>query len=88
MKGTVKFYNRKQDFGFIQSDEGKEYYFNAYGVRPVREKDPVSFVVEDTPRGEVAKNIQVLHGDTAKKPLVFLLPALALLIGLVIGHFI
>lgn len=57
MKGKVKFYNRSKDFGFIASDEGVEYYFNAASMRMPQEDDRVEFEIQKTARGEVAKMV-------------------------------
>ena len=60
MEGTVKFFNETKGFGFIASDDGKEYFVHksalAAGVR-LREGDAVTFDVEEGDRGPKAVNV-------------------------------
>ena len=88
MNGTVKFYNRKQDFGFITGDDGKEYYFNGSGMRALREKDSVSFTVHVSTRGESARDITAVVTPQVSRNMSWVWGIVALIVGMVIGHFI
>jgi CspA family cold shock protein len=46
--GTVKFFNRVKNFGFIAGEDGKDYFVHATGLKPgvsISEGDKVSFEV-------------------------------------------
>jgi cold shock CspA family protein len=83
MKGKVKFYNRKQDFGFVIGTNGDEYYFNALSIAQLKEKDAVAFSIEDSPRGKIARHIRHYGSPSPLKTGLMLL--VALIIGVIIG---
>ncbi len=61
-EGTVKWFNDKKGFGFIQKDEGGDVFvhhtaINMPGFRSLSEGDRVSFDVEEGSRGPAAKNV-------------------------------
>jgi CspA family cold shock protein len=61
-KGTVKWFSDKKGFGFIEQEEGQDIFvhytsINMPGFRSLSEGDQVSFDVEDSDRGPVAKNV-------------------------------
>jgi len=62
MKGTVKFFNTTKKFGFINGDDGKEYFVHqtdlAEGVT-LNENDSVTFDVEQGDRGAKAVNVNL-----------------------------
>ncbi|MFC2162131.1 cold-shock protein [Candidatus Altiarchaeota archaeon] len=62
--GSIKFFNRNKHFGFIQGDDGKDYFVHesglAEGVR-INEEDRVSFDVVDGDRGPKAENVKMLE---------------------------
>ena len=61
MKGKVKFFNDMKGFGFIQGDDGKEYFVHQTGLKEgvtIRENDAVSFDVEQGDRGPKASNVE------------------------------
>jgi CspA family cold shock protein len=60
LKGTVKFFNVKNKFGFITEDEtGKEYYVHIKDVEgTIVENDKVSFELEDAKRGPQAVKVK------------------------------
>lgn len=69
MKGKVKFFNRMKGFGFISSDDGKEYFVHESGLQEsvsIDENDEVEFDVEDGDRGPKAVNVKKA-GATVKK---------------------
>ena len=64
MNGTVKWYNFRKEYGFIDSDEDGESYFVhksalPEGVSSLREGDKVTFDPADTPKGKQAQNVQL-----------------------------
>lgn len=61
MKGTVKWFNPRKRYGFIEPEEGNEDVFVhisdiAEGTT-ISEGDKVEFDVEDAPKGPQAKNV-------------------------------
>ena len=64
-KGTVKWFNEKKGFGFIEQDEGPDVFvhhtgINATGFRSLSEGDQVSFDLEQGPKGPKAVNVTVV----------------------------
>ena len=61
-KGTVKWFSDKKGFGFIEQEGGQDIFvhytsINMPGFRSLSEGDQVSFDVENSDRGPVAKNV-------------------------------
>lgn len=63
--GTVKFYNRKNRFGFIRVDEsGEEVYVRKSGlIDEVDEGDRVSFELEEHAKGPKAIEVRKLDAE-------------------------
>lgn len=62
MKGRVKFFNDMKGFGFIESDDGKEYFVHQTGLNEgvtIQENDTVSFDVVQGDRGPKAENVSL-----------------------------
>lgn len=60
MKGTVKFFNDMKGYGFIASEDGKEYFVHQSGLQEgvtLQENDSVTFDVEEGDRGPKAVNV-------------------------------
>jgi cold shock protein len=61
MKGTVKFFNEKQGFGFIAAEDGKEIFVHQTALDEgvtLHENDAVTFDVEEGDRGPKAVNVK------------------------------
>jgi CspA family cold shock protein len=63
--GTVKWFNEKKGFGFIEQDEGPDVFvhhtnINATGFKSLKEGDKVTFDVEQGPKGPRAANVTVI----------------------------
>jgi CspA family cold shock protein len=62
VSGTVKWFNEKKGFGFIQQDGGSDVFvhhsaINMPGFKSLAEGDRVSFEVEQGNKGPAAKNV-------------------------------
>lgn len=60
--GTVKWFNDKKGYGFIRQEEGREIFvhyssINQAGFKTLSEGEFVSFEIEESQRGPVAKNV-------------------------------
>ena len=64
LKGTVKWYNGKKGYGFIQRDDGeKDVFVHASAVRDaglrfLNEADKLEFSIEDGPKGPSAVSLK------------------------------
>ena len=63
MEGTVKWFNSRKGFGFIQGEDGQDYFVHHSALPQgtfLKENDKVSFEATETDRGKQAKNVQLL----------------------------
>jgi CspA family cold shock protein len=63
--GTVKWFNDRKGFGFIEQDSGPDVFvhhsaINASGFKSLNEGDQVSFDIEQGQKGPAAANVSVI----------------------------
>ncbi len=65
MTGTVKWFDSKKGYGFVTSENGKEYFVHFSGIqsegfKSLTENQAVEFELADGNKGEQAVNVRVL----------------------------
>jgi CspA family cold shock protein len=63
--GTVKWFNEKKGFGFIESEDGTDVFVHFSGIssdgfKTLNDGDKVTFTVEDGQKGPSAVNVTVV----------------------------
>lgn len=61
MKGTVKWYNARKGYGFIQGEDGKDVFVHRTSIPMgtfLNEGDQVEYEIEESDRGPKATNIR------------------------------
>ncbi|HIJ55752.1 MAG TPA: cold-shock protein [Deltaproteobacteria bacterium] len=61
--GTVKWFNEKKGFGFIDQEDGPDVFVHFSGItgsgfRALREGDSVTFDIQEGQKGPVAVNVK------------------------------
>ena len=61
-KGTIKWFSEKKGYGFIKDEDGQDVFvhfssINMTGFKKLFEGDQVTFDIETSDRGLVAKNV-------------------------------
>jgi CspA family cold shock protein len=64
IRGTVKWFNSRKGYGFIEQEEGPDVFvhhsgINAVGFKSLDEGDNVTFDIEQGPKGPAAINVTV-----------------------------
>ena len=60
--GHIKNWNHSEGWGFIESEDGEDYFFNISSIRSgqrVRENSKVKFDTEETQKGPQAVNVSL-----------------------------
>ena len=63
--GTVKWFNERKGYGFIEQKDGPDVFvlhsgINAVGFKTLREGDKVTFDIEQGKKGPAAANVTVV----------------------------
>ena len=64
MEGTVKWFNRQKAYGFIEGEDGQEYFVHQSALAEgtfIRDNDKVSFDPADGEKGKQAQNVKLLQ---------------------------
>ena len=62
-EGTVKFFNRTRNYGFINGDDGKTYFVHGSGLKEgvtIDDGDKVSFKATEGEKGPKAEEVEKL----------------------------
>lgn len=65
-KGKVKWFNPERGFGFIERENGGDVFvhykdIDMKGYKTLEEGEEVEFYIEETDKGLIARNIQVIE---------------------------
>ena len=67
MKGKVRWFNRKKRYGFIEGEDGEEYFVHESKLTPgltILDNDQVSFKPITTDRGKQAENVTLVEASS------------------------
>ncbi len=62
-EGTVKWYNEKKGYGFIETEDGGELFMHSSGIKDhgffaLQKSDRVTYEIRETNRGNQAVNVR------------------------------
>tara|TARA_B100000959_G_C14951491_1_gene612056 strand:- start:1092 stop:1289 length:198 start_codon:yes stop_codon:yes gene_type:complete len=58
--GTVKFFNTRKGFGFIEGEDNKDIFVHASNlIDQIKDGDKVSYDLEETEKGPSATNVKI-----------------------------
>jgi len=63
LQGTIKWFDLKKGFGFIEQETGADIFVHHSGVEeeePLQEGQGVSYEIEEKPKGPCAVNVRIL----------------------------
>ena len=66
MKGTVKWFNDRKGFGFIQGDDEKDIFVHKNSLSEgiyLNEGDPVEYEIEESEKGPNAINVKKIKNN-------------------------
>ncbi len=68
-QGTVKWYNEKKGYGFIEKDNDGDIFMHSSNIKDhgffvLQKTDRVTFDVKETPQGKQAINVRIIKGNT------------------------
>jgi cold shock protein len=72
MEGTVKWFNTRKGYGFIEAEGGEDCFVHYTALEPgafLRENDKVSFDLVDTDKGKQAQNVKLLEKGSERTDL-------------------
>jgi CspA family cold shock protein len=61
MEGTVKWFNERKGYGFIEGEDGNDYFVHHTALKEgmrINDGDAVSFETADTERGKQAQKVK------------------------------
>ena len=64
-QGTVKWYNEKKGYGFIEKDNDEEFFMHSSNIKDhgffvLQKSDKVTFDIRETPQGKQAVNVRIV----------------------------
>ena len=60
INGTVKFFNTRKGFGFIEGEDNKDIFVHASNlIDQIKDGDKVSYDLEETEKGPSATNVKI-----------------------------